>query len=229
MLSSVSDVPQTMVCAWVVPHTMLSSSVAPHTTMSPFGAVLQLELLQLFSRHTLPQTIGSPFSVRADPHMTSAAHAFASGRSTPPPMRWLPQLMCLFQGVGSLSGALAGAGFAPLAKAFASWTAPRAFRNPAPCVRSLKRDLCSAVYCRIAFTRFGESAGFAWIISATVPATTGADMLVPLRLKYGCVEVSTVPQRRAAGCDRKSELVASVSDSMPTPGATMSGLAAESM
>jgi hypothetical protein len=35
------------------------------------------------------------------------------------------------------------------------------------------------VYCRIAFTRFGVSDGFASSISATVPLTTGAAMLVP--------------------------------------------------
>ena len=42
-----------------------------------------------------------------------------------------------------------------------------------------------AVYCRIAFTAFGVRAGFAWSINAIVPLTTGADMLVPLRLMYG--------------------------------------------
>ena len=37
--------------------------------------------------------------------MTSVRHAFASGLSTPPPMRWLPQLMWAFQGVGSFATA----------------------------------------------------------------------------------------------------------------------------
>jgi hypothetical protein len=37
----------------------------------------------------------------------------------------------------------------------------------------------------MAFTRFGVSFGFACSISATLPLTTGADMLVPVRLRYG--------------------------------------------
>jgi hypothetical protein len=37
----------------------------------------------------------------------------------------------------------------------------------------------------IAFTMFGVSDGFACSISATVPATTGEAMLVPVRLRYG--------------------------------------------
>ena len=41
------------------------------------------------------------------------------------------------------------------------------------------------MYCRIAFTRFGVSAGLACSISATVPLTTGAAMLVPDSVRYG--------------------------------------------
>jgi hypothetical protein len=33
-------------------------------------------------------------------------------------------------------------------------------------------------------------------MSATVPETTGAAMLVPLRLRYGRYDVGTVPLRR---------------------------------
>ena len=43
------------------------------------------------------------------------------------------------------------------------------------------------MYCRIALIRFGVSFGFAWSISATVPLTTGAAMLVPLSTMYGLV------------------------------------------
>jgi hypothetical protein len=39
------------------------------------------------------------------------------------------------------------------------------------------------VYCRIAFTAFGVSLGLACSISATVPETTGAAMLVPVRVR----------------------------------------------
>src|SRR4051812_17541681 len=54
-------------------------------------------------------------------------------------------------------------------------------------------------------------------------------MLVPLKLRYGCETVSTVPHRRVVGCVAKSRLDESASDSMPTPGATISGFAERSM
>ena len=60
-------------------------------------------------------------------------------------------------------------------------------------------------------------------ISATVAAATGAAMLVPRRLRYGCVAVGTVPHKRASGLAANSVLPGSASDSMPTPGATRSG------
>ena len=55
-------------------------------------------------------------------------------------------------------------------------------------------------YCRIAFTAFGVSVGFAWSISATVPATTGAAMLVPLSAIYGGCAVGIEPASSAFGC-----------------------------
>src|SRR5919112_5544557 len=93
-------------------------------------------------------------------------------------------------------------------------TAPRAFRNPAPCASGFARR-SSAVYCRIAFTRFGVSAGFACTISAIVPVTTGDALLVPLIARYGSVAVRIVPQSRAVGLVRYNVLDGSVSDSMP--------------
>ena len=54
----------------------------------------------------------------------------------------------------------------------------------------------------MAFTRFGLSDGFAWSISATVPATTGDAMLVPLRLRYGRLGVSRLPLSRYAALVR---------------------------
>ena len=66
----------------------------------------------------------------------------------------------------------------------ASSTAPRVFRNPAPWVSESYAYFC-AVYSMMALTRFGVSFGFAWIINAAVPATMGAAMLVPVRLRYG--------------------------------------------
>jgi hypothetical protein len=82
------------------------------------------------------------------------------------------------------------------------------------------------VYCRIAFTALGVSEGFAWSISAIVPVTTGAAMLVPLKLRYGRYEVDTVPFSRYGDFAVYIQLAGLLSDSMPTPGATRSGLAA---
>ena len=50
--------------------------------------------------HRAPRD-ASPSSVVDAPHITSVRQALARGLSTPPPMRWLPQLMCAFHGVGS--------------------------------------------------------------------------------------------------------------------------------
>ena len=74
-------------------------------------------------------------------------------------------------------------------------------------------------------TAFGVSDGFACSMSATVPVTTGADMLVPLRLRYGRYEVGTVPFNRYAPSAPYIQLLGLLSDSMPTPGATRSGFA----
>jgi hypothetical protein len=71
------------------------------------------------------------------------------------------------------------------AKNFERRTAPLAFNIPAPCTSMLVLLFNCAVYCRIALTAFGVSFGLASSINATVPDTTGADMLVPLRLRYG--------------------------------------------
>src|SRR6266516_4094767 len=81
----------------------------------------------------------------------------------------------------------------------------------------------------MAFTRLGVSVGLACSINATVPVTTGAAMLVPLRLRYGRYGVGTVPLRRYAGIELYKKLSGALSDSMPTPGATRSGLAARSI
>ncbi len=79
------------------------------------------------------------------------------------------------------------------------------------------------------FTTAGVSTGLAWTINATVADTTGAAMLVPLRLKYGGELVATEPQIRAAGRPTNNVLPGSASDSMPTPGATTSGFCARSI
>ena len=85
------------------------------------------------------------------------------------------------------------------------WSAPAASRRPGACSRTSPaaprracsgsrrpaRAACSPVLpapctAGCALIRFGVSFGLAWSISATVPLTTGAAMLVPLRLRYGC-------------------------------------------
>src|SRR6185436_595413 len=136
-------------------------------------------------------------------------------------------MTCALHGVGSACAR--GWRLAPGASDRASATAPRAFRNPAPCDSPSTSSCASAVYCRIAFTRFGVRAGFACSISAMVPLTTGDAMLVPLSDRYGSVAVLTVPHRRIAGLVFQRVLPASAIDSMPTPGATRSGLAWKSM
>src|SRR5262245_49913591 len=77
----------------------------------------------------------------------------------------------------------------------------------------------------MALIAFGVSDGLASSISAIAAVTTGADMLVPVRRRYGSELVGVVPHKRAAGFEANSALVASVVDSMPTPGATRSGFA----
>jgi len=81
-------------------------------------------------------------------------------------------------------------------KASARSTAPRALRKPAPCARYELPLYVSAVYCRIALTAFGVSDGLACSISATVPATTGAAWLVPVKLRYGCGGAVDTPGSR---------------------------------
>src|SRR6185436_5545249 len=81
----------------------------------------------------------------------------------------------------------------------------------------------------MAFTALGVSAGFACSINATVPATTGVAILVPLRLRYGNAGLDTVPLNRYADSDVYIVLSGLLNDSMPTPGATRFGFAAESI
>jgi hypothetical protein len=45
----------------------------------------------------------------------------------------------------------------------------------------IRMDFCGVLQDRFNLVRVSE--GFAWIISAMVPLTTGADMLVPLWLR----------------------------------------------
>ena len=81
----------------------------------------------------------------------------------------------------------------------------------------------------IALTRFGVSFGFACSISATVPATTGDAMLVPVRLRYGLVAVRhhTVEHVGRLGLSTTG-CPETASDTMPVPVATTSGFAAKS-
>ena len=84
------------------------------------------------------------------------------------------------------------------------------------------------MYCSNALIKFGVRFGLACSISATVPVTTGAAMLVPLSARYGFEPSAerAVEQRRtfvdvegAAG---------TASETVPTPGATRSGFASKS-
>ena len=70
-----------------------------------------------------------------------------------------------------------------VAKNRASCTAPCTLRKPAPCSSGLVLGAVLAVYCRMALTAFGVSAGLACSIIATVPLTAGAAMLVPVSVR----------------------------------------------
>ena len=86
--------------------------------------------------------------------------------------------------------------FSGAPKKVAIRTAPSAFRRPAPCARNDASSRASSVYCKMALTAFGVRFGSASSINATVPVTTGAAMLVPVRLRYGMYAVIAVPSSR---------------------------------
>ncbi len=209
MLSSSSPVPQTMLSpSSAVPHTMLSpSSAVPHTMLSPSsrGAPHDVVAVVGGAPHDVVAVVarcptrccrnrrlaaGAPDDVVAvvalrlgpAPVPLQASRRCRRDRGQPPVSRWLPQMMCL------LHSRLIGSVDARRARARRTARgAPRRARSgsPRPAQRVRSPGYACAVYCRIAFTRFGVSVGFACSISATVPVTTGAAMLVPLRLRYG--------------------------------------------
>src|SRR6266540_377507 len=184
--SSSATVPQTTLshCSSAGSHE--GSSLVPHTTLSHCSAAgsqttppfVPQTTLSHSSSQSVPHTTLSPWSSAA-PQVTLSFHAFDLGSIAPWLTRWLPQMIFLLQ--------YASAGYGkPLVatrKYCVRSTAPLVFRNPAPSVSALYPGYTCAVYCRIAFTRFGVSVGFACSINATLPATTGADMLVPVRLR----------------------------------------------
>src|SRR6516164_1450850 len=75
--------------------------------------------------------------------------------------------------------------------AAASAMAPAAFTAPAPWVSVSAFATRIAVYCKMALTACGGSCAPGWLVrlasnmAATIPLTTGADMLVPLRRRNG--------------------------------------------
>ena len=73
--------------------------------------------------------------------------------------------------------------FCGAAKNLARRTAPLRVQEAGALESTFSAWCDSAVNCRIAFTAFGVSFGFASSINATVPATTGVAMIVPLRLR----------------------------------------------
>src|SRR6185503_161151 len=94
-LSPFFAVPHTTLSPSAVPHTTLSQSAppqsVPHTTLSPPSAVPQTTL----SPPAVPQTTLSPLAAIAAPQVVPRLHAFASGSTTPPVRRWLPQMIRL--------------------------------------------------------------------------------------------------------------------------------------
>src|SRR5262245_27201830 len=204
-VSSPDEVPHTTVSSPEVPQTTVSPSLAPQAA-SPLAVAVNTRMSQgpsqLLLPHLDPQTrfgksgsmvhavaqssqvelahrrpnwIGWPSRVVLLPHVAPELQAFAAAVSHPPVTSRLPQIIRPLQ-----SGENRGM---PAAMSRARSTAPFAFRNPAPSVSGSWRGYTCAVNCRIAFTAVGVSDGFACSISATVPLTTGAAKLVPLRLK----------------------------------------------
>src|SRR5262245_15533029 len=80
-----------------------------------------------------------------------------------------------------------------------------------------------------ALTAFGVSDGLAWSIRATVPDTTGAAMLVPVRLRYGLCADGIDPASRYGASVVYSVLPNAAVETTPVPGATTSGFAIRSV
>src|SRR5947209_2599919 len=119
----------------------------------------------------------------------------------------------------------------------ANRTAPSTFTSPAPCSSMLKPESCCAEYIRIILIVFGVRFGLACNIKATVPATTGVAIDVPLRYIKRLLLSSVIPESNCGFCLIKlfgtetvspEELdVVVMSDSAYIslfPGATRSGL-----
>ena len=74
--------------AWFTSLHFASEQLVPHTMLSSSSIDPRMMLPQSSARlHTLPQTMLLPSAVFDAPQVTSSRHAFASGFSTPPPMR----------------------------------------------------------------------------------------------------------------------------------------------
>ena len=106
----------------------------PHTALlaAPAAVGSRSTASHRQSRTRCPRRRSSPSGVVAAPQATSVRHALASGCSTPPPTRWLPQMMCWLHARRILRRR--GRPIGRRRAALASCTAPRAFRKPAPCV-----------------------------------------------------------------------------------------------
>ena len=211
---SATLVPQTMLSQSApphsVPHTMLSHSAraagrAPHDVVG-LAVSCPRRCCRLRGR-PVPQTMLSASSTERCP--TRCCRTRWSRRSCPTRCCRLTVFASRPRDVRSAQALPAGLmtprsavvapedGLAPRRAGRVRWPAcgaveelrevDRALRvQEAGALRSAGRSRTScAVYWMIAFTRFGVSFGFACSISATVPATTGAAMLVPVRLRYG--------------------------------------------
>src|SRR6185436_20051669 len=96
------------------------------------------------------------------------------------------------------------------------------------CVRGSTLAVDCDVYCSSALTAFGVRFGSACNIRATVPDTTGAAMLVPLKLRYGSEAVAIAPARRNSDFVESIVLPAAAIETVPVPGAMRSGFAVQS-
>ena len=78
-------------------------------------------------------------------------------------------------------------------RALASTTAPSTLSKPAPCCSRLALASGWAEYCKMALTSGGVSPGLACSINATVPATAGAAIEVPLSIIWVSLKTLVMP------------------------------------
>ena len=183
MLSPSNVVPQTMLSSPSVPQTMLSSPSVPHTMLSPLASCVPQTMLSQPSPHSVPHTmLSSSLRPWAAPQITLRGPGVADRAEVAArdPMVAPDDLLAPDAWIG-----MRDAGRVRLVERRELHRAEGVEEARHPGGACVYPGYSCAVYCRMPFTRFGVRIGLAWSIRATVPATTGAAMLVPLSERYG--------------------------------------------